>query len=245
MLLRPDAATRFAGYFRIVNEGAVRLEVQQASGLSQISPEQFPETDTTRAALRATGSQRFAYRLSGPEFLLRIQADQIVPELSVSQLLAYHLGDNELAIDAEFEVEIRDAPLRELLLHLPKGYVIARLNAQGMSDYFLREPDEQAEAELRLVYAQPLTGRQLVQLRLENNKGLAASVWNLPRLEVRKAKSIRGHIGVSADAGFRLTPERSQGLTELATAFFPRKLAGIQAAFRLSDPAWAAALRVE
>src|SRR6185369_12506857 len=30
-----------------------------------------------------------------------------------------------------------------------------------------------------------------------------------------------------------------------ATAFFPRKVAGIQAAFRLSDPAWQASLRVE
>ena len=47
MQLRPEGATRFAGYFRIVNEGAVRLEVAQASGMSQISPEQFPESDAT------------------------------------------------------------------------------------------------------------------------------------------------------------------------------------------------------
>src|SRR5205807_2271104 len=59
------------------------------------------------------------------------------------------------------------------------------------------------------------------------------------------AKSVRGHIAASCDAGFRLTAERTQGLTEIATAFFPRKAAGIQAAFRLSDPAWSAALRVE
>src|SRR3989442_15012957 len=116
--LAPEGATRFAGYFRIVNEGAVRLEVAQASGLSQISPKQFPETDATRAALRVTGSQRFAYRLSGPDFTLRIQADQIVPELGGSERLGYHLGENELAIDAEFELEIRDAPLRELALRV-------------------------------------------------------------------------------------------------------------------------------
>ena len=34
-------------------------------------------------------------------------------------------------------------------------------------------------------------------------------------------------------------------MTEIATAFFPRKLDGIQTAFRLSDPAWAATLHVE
>ena len=43
--VQPDGATRFAGTFRIVNDGAVRLEVAQASGLSQISPEQFPEAN--------------------------------------------------------------------------------------------------------------------------------------------------------------------------------------------------------
>ncbi len=136
MQLRPERATRFAGYFRIVNEGAVRLEVTQATGLSQISPEQFPESDATRAALRVTGSQRFAYRFSGVDFALRIQADQILPELSVSEVMAYHLGENELAIDAEIELDIREAPLRELLLRVPKAYAIARLTGSGLTDYF-------------------------------------------------------------------------------------------------------------
>ncbi|MEI8043138.1 MAG: hypothetical protein WCL11_17135, partial [Verrucomicrobiota bacterium] len=243
--LRPEFATRFAGYIRIVNDGAVRLEVAQASGLSQISPEQFPESDATRAVLRATGSQRFAYRFSGADFALRLQADQILPELSVSQVVAYNLGENELAIDSEIELDIREAPLRELLLRVPRGYAVARLNASGLSDYFLREPDDQAESELRLVYGQPVSGRQLVQLRLERNKPLGAAAWTLPRIEVVKAKSVRGNLAVAADAGFRLTAERTQGLTEITTAFFPRKVAGIQAAFRISDAAWQAAFRVE
>jgi len=245
MRLQPEGATRFAGYYRIVNEGAVRLEVAQASGLSQISPEQFPESEATKTALRATGSQRFAYRFSSADYALRVQADQIQPELTVSQVLAYHHGQNELVVDAELELEVREAPLRELLLRVPKGYAIARLTASGMSDYFLREPAEDAEAELRLVYGQPVSGRQVIQLRLERNKPLGEANWELPRVEVGKAKSVRGNVGVSTDAGFRLTTERTQGLSEITTAFFPRKVAGLQAAFRLSEPNWQATLRVE
>ena len=244
-LLRPEAATRFAGYYRILNEGAVRLEVAQASGLSQISPEQFPETDATRALLRPTGNQRFAYRFSGVDFGLKIQADQILPELSVSELLTYHLGENELAVEAEIELDIREAPLRELLVRVPKGYAIAQISASGLNDYFLREPEDQTDAELRLVYGQPITGRQVVNFRLERNKAEVGAAWALPHIEVAKAKSLRGHLAVGAEAGFRLTPERTQGLTEIATAFFPRKVAGIQSAFRLSDPAWQASMRVE
>jgi hypothetical protein len=245
MQLRAEGATRFAGYFRIVNEGAVRLEVVLASGLSQISPEQFPESDATRAALRVTGSQKFAYRFSGADFALRIQADQILPELTVSEVLAYRLGENELAIDAELELDIREAPLRELLLRVPKGYALAKITASGLNDYFLRELEDAQESELRLVYGQPVSGRQVVQLRLERNAALGETAWVLPRIDVPKAKSVRGHVAVTADPGFRLTPERTQSLTEIATAFFPRKVTGIQSAFRLSDSAWQAALRVE
>ena len=101
------------------------------------------------------------------------------------------------------------------------------------------------DAELRLVYGQPISERQVIQLRLERNTALGQATWQLPRVEVTKAKSTRGHIAVSADAGFRLTPERTVALTDIATAFCPRKLAGIQAAFRLAEPAWEAAMRVE
>lgn len=245
MQLRPEGATRFAGYVRIVNEGAVRLEVAQASGMSQISPDQFPESDVTRAALRATGSQRFAYRFSGADFALKIQADQILPELAVSELLNYNLGENELAIDAQIELDIREAPLRELLLRIPKGYVVAPPKASGVSDYFVRDLEDSGDAELRLVYGQPVSGRQLVELRLEHNKPLGETNWVLPRIEVMKAKSVRGFVGVSADAGFRLTPERTVSLTDTPTAFFPLKVAGIQSAFRLSDAAWQATMHVE
>ena len=244
MEMRPESATRFSGYFRIVNDGAVRLEVVQAKGLSQVSPEQFPETDATKAAFRAGGAQRFAYRFSGADFALRIGADQILPELTVSEVLAYHHGETELGIDAEIEIDIREAPLRELLIRIPKGYAVAKLTAAGMTDYFQRDVDE-TEAEVRIVYGQPVSGRQVVQLRIEQNKALGAAEWVLPRVEVTKAKSVRGHIAVSSDAGFRLTAARTQALTEIATAFFPRKIAGIQAAFRLSEAAWQATLRVE
>ena len=99
--------------------------------------------------------------------------------------------------------------------------------------------------ELRIVYGQPVSDRQVIQLRLERNQSLGETNWTLPRIEVAKAKSVRGFVGVAADSGFRLTAERTQALTEIATAFFPQPLAGIQSAFRLSDPDWSATMRVE
>lgn len=243
--LQPEGATRWAGHFRVVNEGAVRLEVVQATGLSQISPEQFPESDTTKAVLGAAGGQRFAFRFSSPDFALRVQADNVLPEIGVSGLLVYHLGETELAIDTELELDIREAPVREVMLRVPRGYVLARLTASGLADYFTTDNAAEPDVELRLAFSQPVVGRQVIQLRLERNAALGAPAWTLPRIELVRAKSIRGHVAVSADAGFRLFPDRTVGLTEIATAFFPRKLTGIQSAFRISDAAWQATLRVE
>ena len=155
---------------------------------------------------------------------MQLQADNILPEISASALLAYHLGETETAVDAELELDIREAPLRELLLRVPKGYALARLQAQGLADYFTREPADQPDGELRLVYSQPVSGRQIVQLRLERNAPLNQPLWSLPRIDVVGAKSTRGHIAASADPGLRLSIEQTQGLTDIATAFFPRKL---------------------
>ena len=94
-------------------------------------PNNFPKATPRGRRFGAEGNQRFAYRFAGADFALRIQADQILPELSVSELLAYRVGENELAMDAEIELDIREAPLRELLMRVPKGFAVARLNAAG------------------------------------------------------------------------------------------------------------------
>ena len=241
---RPEGATRFAGKLCVANGGAVRLEVVQASGLSQVSPDQFPTFDGAEAA-RAVASQRFVYRFSSAEYQLRVQADNVLPEVAVSELLDYHLGETELAVEGEMELDIREAPLRELVLRVPKGFAIARLTASNLSDQSLKEEPGQPDASLRLIYGQPVSGRQVIQFRLERNKALGETNWILPRVEVVKAKSTRGHIGVSADPGFRLTPGATENLTEIANAFFPKKVTGMQAAFRLTEAIWLATLRVE
>jgi hypothetical protein len=242
--LAPEGATRFAGYLRVAAQGAVRLDALEAAGLAQISPEQIPASDTARALAPAAARTVFAYRFAGPDQRLRLQADDILPELAVSAVLAYHLGETELGIEAEFEVDVREAPLREVQVRVPAGFTVVAVQAAGMSEYTV-PPAGEAEPVVRVLYGAPVLGRQLITLRLERNETFREPRWTLPRLEVLRARSTRGHVGVSADAGFRLTPAAATGLTELATAFFPKPRTGLQAAFRITEPAWSAALVVE
>jgi len=90
--------TRFAGYVRIVNDGAVRLEVGRKR--AAMSPDFFAgaiffRRPTLRGAgLRVTGGQPvLPIRFFRPrDFALKIQADQLCPSLAVSELLNYNLG---------------------------------------------------------------------------------------------------------------------------------------------------------
>lgn len=245
--LTPEGATRYGGHLRLVNEGAVRLEVLEAGGLSQISPDQFVQTEATRALLPGQATQVFAYRFAGSGRSLRVQADNILPELAVSGVMIHRLGETEVALDAEFEIDVREAPLRELNLRVPRGYSLARLEGAGVVDSLLGDvPAGDGEAELRIVYGAPVQGRQVVQLRLERNQPVSTNAaWTLPRIEVVKARSMRGHVGVVVDAGLRVSPARTAGLSELAPAFFPKKVAGMQAAYRIVEPDWAASMTVE
>ena len=86
---------------RVVNDGAVRLEILPSRGISQISPEQFPETEATQTSLPAKATQRFAFRFAGADYSLRLQADNVLPEVTVSEILSFHLGETELSLEAE------------------------------------------------------------------------------------------------------------------------------------------------
>lgn len=241
----PQQATRFGGHLRLVNEGAVRLETLVTTGLSQVSPEQFIPSPAIQDWLPTATTQVFAYRFSGTEAHLRVQADNILPELGVSQILIYHLGETDLHLDAEFEIDVREAPLRELELRVPSGFRLSHLDVAGLADHFLSSTDGDPEARLRLVFSQPVLGRVLVPLRLERRRPENLPQWELPGIFVERARSVRGHVGVTVDPGFRVTPALTRGLTEMATAYFPRRLPQLQTAFRIQDPTWQATLDIE
>jgi len=242
--VEPAGATRFGGYVRIVNRGAVRLEVAESSGLSQISPERLPSSDAIKRVLAPGGGQTFAFRFSGLGARLLIQADNILPEVSVSEALAYRLSETETSVAAELELDIREAPVRELRLRVPAGYALAKVEAQDVADYFLSGATN-GLAELRILFEKPVQGRRLLQLVLERNQPFQGATWALPRIEVLQAKAVRGYVGAAAAAGYLLTPGKTQGLTEMATAFFPKPLENIQAAYRINDPAWELTLQVQ
>ena len=242
--LVPVNPVRYGGHLRLVNNGAVQLEPVSMDGLSQLSANRFPAASSIAALPNNPKLKPLVYRYSSGDYELEVLADNILPELTVSQLLVYQLGFNEITLDAEVDLEIRDAPLREFTLRIPDGYTVAKLTAVALADYFLG-PAANGQRPLRLVFSQPLEGRHLIQLRLEQNQAVEGDTWTIPRLDYVQVKSVRGFVGVSVSPGLRLIPAEVKDVNEIAVVFFPKKIPGLQAAYRIKETGWEASLGVE
>ena len=238
MRITPRGSDRHHGAIEVINDGAVRLNVLSTSGLSRITPETAKSEAPQNQSAHIYPEQKFAFRHSSSDYSLTVQATMIEPDIATTALMLYHLDYDQTRIDADLEIEIREAPIRDFEIHLPIDYVLANVTSHQLSDFFLTPSTEEGINLLRLVFSRPIIGRHQIQLRLERNAPLTGTVWALEQVVPQETRQLRGHIGITSIEGYRITPNVATGLTEIATVYFPRKTEGLQAAFRLTETTW-------
>jgi len=239
--LSPEGVVRHSGFLRVANDGAVRLEVADVAGMMQLAPEQYPTGELNSDEAR----QVFVYRFPAANYGYRLLASQIQPEVGVSAILTYGLGETDRTIAASLELDVREASLRDWSLQIPADYTVAGVTGQGVADFNAESTAVDGLRTLKVLFAEPVEGRQLLQLRLEKNQAAAAGDWSLPALRFPGAKSVRGHIGAVATPGYRLVPAGIDKLVEVPLSYFPQQTAGLQQAWRLREAGWSAALKIE
>lgn len=242
MRLTPVDVLRHSGHVRLSNAGAVRLETAGVQGMMQLSPEQFPSK-----AIKAR--QVFVYRYPSADYTWSVRADQILPEVSLNEVVVYEQSESDRIIQVTVELDIREAPLREWEVRIPDGYAVATLVGAEVADYVVGTSVEKGLRDVKVLFNRAVAGRQLISLRLEKNAPAEAGIWQLPVLEYPDVKSVRGHIGISAAAGWRVVPDKVDGLTETPLSYFPMKNPDIQQTYRLranaGDKAWSASMKID
>ncbi len=246
--LTPEGAVRHSGYVRVANTGAVRLELAGTEGMMQLAPEQFPGAPVEDGA-----RQVFVYRFPSASYHYEVAASQILPEVGVAQIVTYTLGETDRVIEADVELDVREAPLHDWTLEIPEDYAVVTVAGSGVADSAAETQVKDGRRALKIVFGQAVQGRVLLQLRLEKNQAAAAGDWRLPPLVFPGAKSVRGHVGVVSTPGFRIVPALTgvpaaadvRNLVEVPLSYFPKQTPGLQQAWRLRDADWAVALRVE
>ncbi len=249
----PRGALRHSGHLRVAGAAAVRVDVRDASGLIQLSPEQFPGGGGTFTEGGDGAPQRaLVYRFPAAAHDFSIHAARVVPETSVSEITIYELGESDRLILADVELDIREAPLREWNILIPPGHAVAAVSGSAVADFTTSATgvggdDDAADARrlLAITFRETIQGRHLISIRLERNAGPEAGPWTLEPLVHPDARTRRGFVGATAAAGFRITPQSSANLAEVPLTFFPKQTPGLQQAFRIREADWSATLLVE
>ena len=238
--LTPVGAVRHSGILRIANNGAVRLEIADTTGLMQLAPAQFPGP-----ALGEEARQVFVYRFPSEKYDYMIAADRIQPEVAVSQVATYELTETDRVINADIELDVREAPLRDWSLRIPEDYTVVSVTGNGVVDHAAESEAREGYRTVKVLFGEPVQGRELIMLRLEKNQPAAAGEWKLVPLEFPGAKAVRGNIGAVSAPGYRIVPVASDGLIDVPLSFFPRQTAGLQQAWRLRGTEWKSTVRLE
>lgn len=236
----PVGTLRHSGYLRVTNDGAVRLEIVGANGLMQLAPAQFPwakDDDGFR--------QAFVYRFPSADYSYGISADQVLPEVSLTEVTVHELAETDRRIVSDLELDIREAPLREWTVEVPADFAVAAVEGESVADYSLATEAKEGRRALKILFNGSITGRHLITLRLEKNLSPQPGDWVLPVLHYPGVKSARGYIGVVSTAGYRVVPGATTGLAETPPDYFPKKQQGLQQAFRIREMGWKATMRIE
>ena len=215
--IRPEGTVRHAGYLRMRNEGAVRLEVSSVEGLMQLAPGEFPGDDVV-------ARQQFVYRFPTNEYSVALEASQISPEVSIAETLVYELGDSDRSIQADVELDIREAALREWEMSVPADYSVVSVSGAKVGDYVVGSEPEDGLRVLRVIFSEEVSGRQLVSLYLEKNEPVEEGEWVLPRIVHAEAKAVRGDVGVVGAPGFRVTIGTIDKLAEKPLSFLSKEV---------------------
>ncbi|PTY02423.1 hypothetical protein DB347_23750 [Opitutaceae bacterium EW11] len=238
--LVPEGVVRHSGFLRVANTGAVRLELADVSGMMQLAPAQFPG-----GPIDAGSKQVFVYRFPSASYAYRVLASQIQPEVGVSQIALYQLGETDRAIAASLELDVREAPLKDWTIQIPDDYTVVSVVGERVADYLVESVANGGYRALKVMFSEPIESRQLVELRLEKNQPAAAGDWQLRPLRFPGAKTVRGHVAAVSTPGYRVAPARVDRLVEIPLSFFPNQVPGLQQAWRLREADWSADVKIE
>lgn len=241
--LEPIGATRANGQILLLNDGAVNLGIANSKNLSQVSPAQISLENEERIQLQIDNRQAFGFVYAGTDYELSIRAEDILSEVSVSTLSLYHLSSSEMTIDVEMNLDIREAPLREFSIDLPKGFSVVGIEQNYLSDYSISKQTD-GEQQIKMLFASPIMGRQILKIQLEKNGAPIEGPFEMPRVVPLGVKSSRGYVGISTDESLKVTAANQSGLSEMIVSYFPVKDERLQIAYRLREADWSAEIDV-
>lgn len=235
-MVEPQGGIRSGGYLAIGTDIAIRLVAERTGGLSQIDASAFPRIVLDRRNPRPLPrGKAFFYMYATTPYQMNLSLSDIVPAFDVTDRVAINVTEEDLTLAVELELDVRDAPIRSLVVEAPKEYMVSNVEGALVEDHTVRMG---ATQEIEIHFRQPLIGRSLVKLRLELGKSPLGEAQKVEKLAVQGAKNERGYIAIGADQGVQLDVPKTEGLREVHTGSIPMRISNAQFAYRFREKGW-------
>ncbi len=243
--IAPTGHIRGSGHLALGTDSAIQLLVQSTTGLAQINAEAMPRAQLDDQHPRPIpGGKLFCYSFPGQDYHVQLTLDNISPAYDVVLRHVLRLETEDALLDSEIEVDVRDAPLRELTLLAPAGFTVVSASGAAVADYRVLSPqDDVAGTPVRVIFAQPVLGRSLVQLKLELGRSPLDQLITVTAPQVQGAANQRGYLLVAAEQGLQLAAPKVESLREVAAASAPMRVPEVQFAYRFRDADWSIQLQ--
>lgn len=242
-VLQPEGMIRSVGHLALGTDSAIHMLVGQTAGLSQTEPSGFPLAILDKEHARPVpAGKAFFYSYASTPYAMTLALDDIVPSYDAVGRCVAQVREDELSIETAFELDVRDAPLREVTLEAPAVFAVAAVTGEQVLDYAVRPAPGKAQQEVAVRFRQPVLGRTLVRMRLELGHSPLDVRQAIEGIGVRGAKGERGFVVVAADRSVQVETPAVTELREVTAASVPLSVPDTQFAYRYRDRGWSLTL---
>ena len=249
-VLTPLGVIRTSGFLMVGTDSAIKLQIAQAGGATQVDNQAFPLAAAINEATARSVPARttYAYQYANMPYEVLLSADDIMTAISTEIRTVLRLEEGSLTLNASLQLEIKDAPAREvsLLASADNGWTVTGVTGQQVADADVDvRPAPGGGRRILIPFKQAVDGTVLVNVQMEMIPAPDLQRIDVPVISVDGARSQRGYLVAAAEKGFRLSVAESTGLSDVHTGSAPMRAEGAQHAFRFSDADWTLALAIE
>ncbi len=245
-VIEPVGTIQASGWASVGTDSAIHLKVKKAAGLTQTNANAFPRIVMDKVLPRALPARStFCYYYSATPYQLAMTASDIKPSLDAEHQAVVMVRDDDMVLYASIDVDVRDAPVRELNVRIPAGFTVAEVTGNEVVPNGHEVHVADGVQTLRIPFKAPVMGHVLVGVRLEVGSSPLDRALRISGLDVIGAKNERGYLVLAADQGIQLEAKPSDKLRDVHTGSVPMRVARAQMAYRFREAGWSLELRAK
>lgn len=238
----PEKVLKFDGSIAFGTNKAVKLIIVNTQGLNQIDNAAFPATSSQDAMLSA--KSLFTYMFSGGHYGLTAKAENISPSCSAELTYILNFKDEDLQIRAECALDIKDAPLKELVVKYDPALMLNRVEGAKVlaNDYEITS--KEGFKYLKIPFRPDTTGSTTVNVFFEKNFRDVEKL-QIPAFIMENVKSVRGYMLLAAAKGLLINAGEMKELRQVYTGSAPIQYPGLQLVYRLKNQDWHGSVEIK